>query len=107
VAGVNPTTMWLTIGACAIVTAIIKGIGPFALGGRDLSPRFVGVIGLLAPALLTALVVTQALADGDELHVGADTAGVAAAGVALWRGLGILPAVGVAVVVTALLRAVG
>ena len=61
----------------------------------------------MAPALLAALVVTQALADGERLHVGADTAGVAAAGLVVWRGGSVLPAVGLAVVVTAGLRALG
>ena len=100
-------TVWTTVAACAVVTIAIKGIGPFALGGRDLSPRFVRVISLLAPALLAALVVTQALADGERIAPGADTAGVADAGVALWRGVGILPAVIVAIVTTAGLRALG
>ena len=48
---------------------------------------FAGVVALLAPALFAALVVTQVLADGDDLGVGADTAGVAVAGVAMWRGV--------------------
>ncbi len=29
-------TVWLLIVLCAIVTAVIKGIGPLALGHRDL-----------------------------------------------------------------------
>ncbi|MCW3040718.1 MAG: branched-chain amino acid transporter [Solirubrobacterales bacterium] len=98
--------IWQVIGACALVTAAIKGIGPFALGGRDLPPRLIGVVALLAPALLAALVITQALADGRHVGVGADTVGVAAAGVVLHRGASILVGVGVAAVVTAGLRAV-
>ena len=97
--------LWLLILGCAVVTFIIKAAGPVAFGGRDLPPWFDAVITLMAPALLAALIVTQALADGERLHVGADTAGVAAAGVVIWRGGSIVPAVGVAVVVTAGLRA--
>jgi branched-subunit amino acid transport protein len=97
--------LWLLIGGCAVVTFIIKAAGPVAFGGRDLPGRFDAVISLMAPALLAALIVTQALADGERLHVGADTAGVAAAGVLIWRGGSIMPAVGLAVVVTAGLRA--
>lgn len=100
-------TAWLVIAGCAVVTAAIKAAGPVALGGRDLPPRLVGVVVLMAPALLAALVVTSALADGERLHAGADTAGVAAAGLVLWRGGGVLPAVTVAAAVTAALRAVG
>ncbi|WP_354698439.1 hypothetical protein DSM112329_04117 [Paraconexibacter sp. AEG42_29] len=98
--------IWEIIAACALVTALIKGIGPFALGGRDLSPRVIGVVTLLAPALLAALVVTQALADGEQVGIGEDTAGVAAAGVALWRGASIMVTVAVAAGVTAGLRAI-
>ena len=101
------TAAWIIVAGCAVVTFAIKAAGPVALGGRDLPPRFVRVIVLMAPALLAAFVVTQALADGEKLHVGADTAGVAVAGVAVWRGATVLPAVIVAVVVTAGLRALG
>jgi hypothetical protein len=50
--------------------------------------------------------VTQALADGKHVGVGADTVGVAVAGVAIWRGASILVTVAIAAVVTAGLRAV-
>ena len=103
----SPTTLWLVIGLTAAVTFAIKGAGPAAMGDRQLPAALSGVVVLLAPALLAALVVTQALADGPALRIGADTAGVAAAGLLLWRGVSILPAVLVAVVVTAGLRALG
>jgi hypothetical protein len=61
----------------------------------------------MAPALLAALVCTATLADGKELGVGADTAGVAVAGVIVWRGASVVAAVVVAVLVTAGLRALG
>ena len=94
------------IGGCAVVTAAIKAAGPVALGGRDLPAWFGSIVGMLAPALLAALVVTQALADGDRITIGADTAGVAAAGLLLLRGASIITAVGAAAVLAALLRAV-
>ena len=102
----SAATLWALIGLCAIVTAAIKGAGPFALGGRDLPDWFSRVITFMAPALLAALVCTATLADGDELAVGADTAGVAVAGVLLWRGASVMVGVAVAAVVTALIRAV-
>jgi branched-subunit amino acid transport protein len=98
-------TIWLLIGGCAVVTAAIKAAGPIALGGRDLPGRFNAVIALMAPALLSALVVTAALADDDRWAIGADTAGVAVAGVLLWRGANVVVGVLVAMVVTAGLRA--
>ena len=97
---------WALVGLCAVVTAAIKAAGPVALGGRELPAWFNGVISLMAPALLAALVCVSALADGDHLAVGADTAGVAVAGLALWRGVSIVAAVIIAAAVTALLRAV-
>ncbi|HEV8152394.1 MAG TPA: AzlD domain-containing protein [Solirubrobacteraceae bacterium] len=97
---------WALIVGCAVVTFAIKAAGPIALGGRELPDWFARVVTLLAPALLSALVVTQIFADGQELGVGADTAGVAAAGVALWRGVPIAAAVVLAAAMTALLRAV-
>jgi branched-subunit amino acid transport protein len=98
---------WALIGLCALVTFAIKALGPIALGHRDLPAWFTDVITLMAPALLAALVVTAALADGDRLAVGADTAGVAVAGAALWRGVNVVVGVAIAAAVTAGLRAAG
>jgi branched-subunit amino acid transport protein len=99
--------LWALIAGCAVVTALIKAVGPVAFGGRDLPERVAGVIALMAPALLVALVVTQALADGEHIAIGADTAGVGLAGLVVLRGASIMIAVAVAVVVTAGLRALG
>lgn len=97
---------WALVGLCAVVTAAIKAAGPIALGGRDLPGWFNRVIALMAPALLSALVVTAVFSEGERWTVGADTVGVAVAGVALWRGASIIVAVVVAAVTTAALRAV-
>jgi branched-subunit amino acid transport protein len=97
--------LWGLIAGCAIVTAVIKAAGPVAFGGRTLPRRVGEVIALLAPALLAALIVTQALADGRHVAIGADTAGVGLAGLVLWRGGSVLAGVAVAAVVTAGLRA--
>jgi branched-subunit amino acid transport protein len=96
---------WAVVGGAAAVTAFIKGIGPFALGGRELPEWFSSVVVLLAPALLAALVVASTLADGKNLHVGANTAGVAVAGIAFWRGASVIVGVVIAAVVTAGIRA--
>ena len=102
----SSSTVWGLILLCAVVTAAIKGAGPIALGGRDLPGWFSRLITFMAPALLAALVCTATLADGEELAVGADTAGVAVAGIALWRGASVIVGVAIAAVVTALLRAI-
>lgn len=98
------STTVAVIAGCAVVTFAIKAIGPVALGGRDLPTWFTAVVILLAPALLTALVVTQVLADGDRIAVGADTAGVAAGGLVAWRTGSIVGCVVAAAAVAAILR---
>jgi branched-subunit amino acid transport protein len=103
---VTAATSWAVVGGAAAVTALIKGIGPFALGGRQLPGWFARVVVLLAPALLAALVVSSALADGRHLHVGPDTAGVAVAGIALARGASVIVGVVIAAGITAALRVV-
>jgi branched-subunit amino acid transport protein len=102
---VSAGTTVAVIAGCTAGTVAIKAIGPMALGGRELPVWFMGVVVLLAPALLTALVVTQALADGRHLAIGEDTAGVAAGGLVAWRTGSATGCVVVAAAVTAALRA--
>ena len=99
------STAAITIAGCTLVTAAIKAAGPVALGGRALPTWFTSVVILLSPALLAALVATQAFAEGDRLALEADTAGVAAGGLAIWRSGSIVACVLVAAAVTAALRA--
>ena len=99
-------TVWAMVLLCAVTTLVTKGVGPAATGARELPAPAVRVVVLLSSALLSALVVTNALADGERLHVGADTAGALVGGVLLWRRAHVLVAVVAAAAVTALLRAV-
>ena len=99
------STAVIVVGGCAVVTAAIKAAGPVALGGRALPVRLTGMIAVLAPALLAALVVTQTLAEGRTLSVGPETVGVAAGGLVMLRSRSIVACVVVAAVVTAGLRA--
>ncbi|MFA9270469.1 MAG: AzlD domain-containing protein [Baekduiaceae bacterium] len=89
----------------AATTIAIKAFGPIVAGGRDLPAWAREIVALLAPALLAALVVTQVLADDDQLGVGAETGGVAAAGVVMWRTESVVLCVVTAAAVTAGLRA--
>jgi branched-subunit amino acid transport protein len=104
---VSGSAVWLLVGLCAVTTLVAKGIGPLATGSRELPAPAVRVVVLLGSALLSALVVTNALADGDRLHVGADTAGVAVAVLLAWRRAHVLVVVVAAAAVTAALRAAG
>ena len=97
--------LWVLIAGCVAGTVLIKAAGPVLLGGRALPPAMIRIVALMAPALLAALVVTAAFADGHRLQAGADTVGMLAGGALLWRGRSVVLAVLVAVLVTAGLRA--
>jgi branched-subunit amino acid transport protein len=98
--------IWILIVLVAALTAAIKAAGPIALGGRELPGWFASIVTAMPAAVLAALVVTAALANGQELSIGPDTAGVAAAGVVAWRGGSVITCVIVAAVVCAGLRAI-
>jgi len=100
------STSVVLIAGMAIATFAIKAAGPIALGGRALPARLTGVVALLAPALLAALIVTNALAEGQKLAIGTDTAGVVAGGLVVWRTGSVIACVLVAAAVTAVLRAI-
>jgi uncharacterized membrane protein len=96
----------LTILALAVITFAIKAAGPVLLGGRELPPRVMAVITLLAPALLAGLVMVETFSEGDEIVLDPRAAGLAAAAGALALRAPMLVTVGLAAVVTAGLRAV-
>ena len=98
--------IWLLIVLVAALTAAIKAAGPIALGGRELPAWFSAIVTAMPAAVLAALVVTAALANGDELSIGPETAGVAAAGIVAWRGGSVVTCVLVAAAVCAGLRAI-
>jgi len=98
--------VWVLILGLAALTALIKALGPVLLGGRELPPWFSRVTMLMAPTLLSALVVTSVLTAGRSWSVGAHTAGVAVAALMLWRRCSLVSCVVVAVLVTAGLRAI-
>ena len=52
-------TLWLGICVLAVISLSLKAVGPAVLGERDLPAWSVGVIAVLAPALLAALVVVD------------------------------------------------
>ena len=99
--------VWTAIALVSLVTFLSKGIGPLLIGDRELPAPFVRVVTLLAAPLLAALVVTSALAQGQDLRVGARTAGVVVAALLLWRRAHLVVVVVGAAATTALLRAAG
>ena len=100
------TEAWITIAGLTLGTTAIKAAGPVSSGGRDLPPRAAAVIGLVAPALLAALVVTLTLGvEQTGVTVDARLAGLGAAGAGLAARLPLLAVIGLAAAATALVRA--
>jgi hypothetical protein len=101
------TAVWATIGVLCVGSIAIKAAGPVALGGRELPARAAAVIALVAPALLSALVVVETVGGEDgELVLDARIGGVLAAAGALALKLPITVVVLVAAVAAAAIRAV-
>lgn len=90
---------------CGVMALAIKSVGPVVFGGRPLPKRLGAVVFLVAAPLLAALVVTQALAEGDHLKLDAESAGVAVAGLAGWMGVPLTLCLLLAASVTGVLRA--
>jgi branched-subunit amino acid transport protein len=101
------TAAWVTIALLTIGTVAIKAVGPITLGGRELPDRLAGVVALLAPSLLAALVIVDTLGGEDQtLSVDERLAGLAAAGCALAARLPLVVVLVIAAGVTAGLRAI-
>ena len=99
------TGTWWTVAIVGVATIAIKGAGPVLLGGRPLPPRFAGIIGLLAPALLAALVAISTFGAERALVLDERVLGVGAGAVAVAFKAPPLLVVIVAAVVTAVVRA--
>ena len=98
---------WVLFALMFVTTALIRASGPVILGGRALPVRVAAVIGLLAPALLAALVMTETFGGdaGKSLEVDERALGVAAAGGVMATKGDILIALATAMAVTAGTRA--
>jgi branched-subunit amino acid transport protein len=101
---VGVTSIWLVVALSGAATMLIKATGPVLLGGRELPPRVVGVVGLLAPAVLAALVVTSVFADDRDLVVDSRLVGIAAGAAAVVARAPLIVTIVVAAVATALVR---
>jgi branched-subunit amino acid transport protein len=99
--------VWIVVIVVSAATVFFKGAGPVFLGARRLPAWADSVVELLAPVMLTALVVTQTVGGDQTLEIDARVPGVATAAVAIWRGVPMVPAMAVAAAVTALLRLAG
>jgi branched-subunit amino acid transport protein len=97
---------WLVIAVVGVVTILFKASGPVLLGRRELPPRALALVEVLAPAMLAALVVTQTFGGDQELVIDERLAGVAAGGVAIWLRAPLIVVMVVAALTAALIRLV-
>ena len=96
--------VWLTVLLIGGSTMALKAAGPVLLGGRELPSRLTDAFELLAPSLLAALVVTQALGEGGDLVVDERLVGVGVAAVAIRLRAPLIGVMILAAVSTALVR---
>ena len=100
------SAVWLCVLAVGLATVAIKASGPVLAAGRELPRSSARVVDLLAPAVLAALVATQAFASDEELVLDERAAGLLAAGVAIVLRAPLLVVVMAAAATAAGLRAV-
>ena len=98
------TATWTVVAAVGAATVAIKALGPVLLGGRELPPRILGVVELLAPAVLAALVAVQVFGAERRLVLDERLVGVLAGAVAVALRAPILAVVVTAATATALVR---
>jgi branched-subunit amino acid transport protein len=98
------SAVWIAVVAVGAATIALKAVGPVLLGGRELPPRAARVVALVAPALLAALVVTEAVGGDRKLVFDARLVGLAAAVVAIRLRAPLVAVMVVAAATTALVR---
>lgn len=96
---------WATVLIAGIASMAIKAAGPVVAGGREVPARYLGVVEMLAPAVLAALVATQVFDGGRELVADARIIGMGVAAVLLAARAPTLLVVAGAAVATGLVRA--
>ena len=100
------TTVWLTIAALTVGTFGMKILGPLLLGERPPGERTLAMTGLVAPALLAALVAYETFsAHGHGITLDARAAGLGAAILAIILRAPMIVVVLIAAAATAGLRA--
>ena len=102
--GAAVSTTWIVVAAVGAATIALKSVGPVLLGGRPLPAHLTGIVALLAPALLAALVVTQVVGGDEELVLDARLVGLGAAVVAILLRAPLLVVVVAAAAATAVVR---
>jgi branched-subunit amino acid transport protein len=97
---------WTAVLVVGLATVAIKAAGPVLAGDRQLPPRAGRMVVLVGPALLAALVATQAFSTDEELVLDERGAGLLAAAGAIALRAPLIAVVLVAAAAAALLRVV-
>ena len=96
---------WTVVLIVGAFTIAFKSAGPVLLGGRELPQPMVNAFELLAPSLLAALVVTQAVGGKQAIVLDTRLVGLGVAAVAIRFRAPLIVVILVAAIATALVRA--
>jgi branched-subunit amino acid transport protein len=96
--------IWVVIVVVGVATMAFKASGPVLLGSRELPPRVTSVVEMLAPAMLAALVVTQAVGGDRAIVIDERLAGVLTGCIAIYLRAPIIVVMLVAGATAALIR---
>ena len=97
---------WATVLVVGAGTIVLKAVGPVGVADRQLPDRVTGLLELIAPAILAALVVVETFGSGRSLVLDARLAGAAVGVVAVLLRAPLWAVVIAGGAATALVRAV-
>jgi branched-subunit amino acid transport protein len=96
--------VWLSVLVVGAATVAFKATGPVLLGRQAMPSWLAGPVAFLAPAVLAALVVTQAVGSHREIVIDARLAGLGAGAVAVALRSPLLAVMVVAAATAAIVR---
>jgi len=96
--------VWACVLGVGAATVALKATGPVLLGRRELPSWLAGPVALLAPAVLAAFVVTQAVGGHRELVADARLIGLGVGAIAVALRAPVLAVIVLAATATALAR---
>jgi hypothetical protein len=96
---------WVAVVVVGAGTIALKATGPALVSRRALPPRAMALVAVLAPAVLAALVITQAFAHERRLVLDARAAGLGAGAIAALLRAPLFAVIVVAAAATAAVRA--
>ena len=99
------SAVWAAVAIVGVATVALKAAGTLLLGDRELPARVGGMIELLAPVMLAALVVSNTFGGDHELVLDPRAAGLAAASVPIALRAPLLVTVVTAAAAAAIVRA--